>query len=186
MQIVIKARQDFEEISNWFYQKSGMRFTTLSPKVFKWNLVDYPQTDFSLWHELIARNTITCNKNVLQYLHVLGANASGGMVGSEHWGCNHILPGKACIADGFAFTAVGLEPYDYGFPSQPWFTSTRQQANGARAHELGHAFGNGIDAPLPHTSPGENNIMQEWWDYPNCGLNSWQISQLKGSTLLHS
>jgi len=171
-----KALNDFKRGAEWWKSVTGKTFQVMNPRIVVWTPEEFPDTDFGLWHHLIDVQADKCDAGIMQYLHVLGANASGGMVGSENWGCNFILPGKACIADGFAFVAFGLDQTQFGFPPQDWWANTVDQSIGARMHELGHAFGNGVDQPLAHSEAP--SVMFAWWDWPNCTFFDYEIEIL--------
>lgn len=57
-----------------------------------------------------------------------------------------------------------------------WWSGRRLQI-GAVAHELGHVLG----LPHPDSYGGDwsNTFMGEWWNYPNLGLNSWELDFLR-------
>jgi hypothetical protein len=124
-----------------------------------------------------------CDSKRAHYMIGLGGEMGGGMVGSENFGCEHILPGKASITGGFAYTLLEENPQHHGFEAQPWFADTRRNAIGALMHELGHMFGDGVSKPLDHTE-ADRNIMHAWWDWPTVGFTPEQIEQLRGSPFL--
>ncbi|MEO8456923.1 MAG: hypothetical protein ABI559_03820 [Chloroflexota bacterium] len=124
-----------------------------------------------------------CDPERAHYMVGLGGEMGGGMVGSENFGCSHILPGKAAITGGFAYVLLSLDPTAYGHPAQPWFASERRQATGALMHELGHVFGDGVKHPLDHTSD-DKNLMYGWWNWPDATFTPGQIAQLGGSPFL--
>jgi len=136
------------------------------------------------------------NPRRLYYTFFFGVNAAGGMVGAENWdtpgleepgGDPWVLPGRCNISGGFAYTAVSIDPESVGFSAQPSTANTLSHAVGALMHELGHAFGDGFYAPLPHTdaSPWLPNIMSyQWYQWPNVNFSVSQKATLKGSPFL--
>lgn len=56
-----------------------------------------------------------------------------------------------------------------------WWSGRRLQI-GAAAHELGHTFG--LPHPDFYNGDWSTTIMGHWWNYPNTGLNSWEIDNL--------
>jgi hypothetical protein len=183
----------FKEGAEWWREKTGRTFEVAPAAVYQSELpFEELQRRFgetnSIWFALQraasdARVIDNCDTKRAHYMIALGGEMGGGMVGSENFGCGHILPGKAAITGGFAYTLLGLDPTAHGLPAQPWFASERRQAIGALMHELGHMFGDGVSHPLDH-SEAERNLMFGWWDWPDVSFTAEQIAQLKGSPFL--
>ena len=183
----------FEEGARWWREQIGRTFEVAptvvhrSPSPFEELYKKHGETN-NIWfalqreaHEAGALNN--CDAERAHYMIGLGGEMGGGMVGSENFGCAHVLPGKAAITGGFAYTLLGLDPTAYGHPAQPWFASERRNAIGACMHELGHMFGDGVAHPLDHTSD-DKNLMFGWWNWPDVSFTPEQIEQLSGSPFL--
>ncbi|WP_337177743.1 PEP-CTERM sorting domain-containing protein [Paludisphaera sp.] len=56
-----------------------------------------------------------------------------------------------------------------------WWSGRRLQI-GAAAHELGHAFG--LPHPDAYGGTWGTTVMGEWWNYPDLGLNDWEVDHL--------
>jgi hypothetical protein len=183
----------FREGAEWWRKQMGVTFEVAetvvyqSPRTFKELTKRHGQSN-NIWFALQraageAGIIDNCDPKRAHYMIGLGGEMGGGMVGSENFGCAHILPGKASITGGFAYTLLGENPQHHGHPAQPWFADTRRNAIGALMHELGHVFGDGVSKPLDH-SEADRNIMYAWWDWPTAGFTPDQIEQLKGSPFL--
>lgn len=183
----------FEEGSRWWRERMGRTFEAEATVV---------HDSLSTFGELHAKHGETnniwcalqreaheagvldnCDVERAHYMIALGGEMGGGIVGSENFGCAHILPGKAAITGGFAYTPLGLDPTVYGHPAQPWFAGERRNAIGALMHELGHMLGDGVSHPLDHTSD-DRNLMFGWWNWPEVSFTPEQIERLSGSAFL--
>lgn len=189
---LIKLR--FEEGSRWWKIKTGKTFRVGVVKVFqssrtKEQLEDEFEHPNDRWKTLqrevhdagVINNT---DDHKAHYLIVPFVAAGGGMVGSENYGADYILPGKACTSGKEACILLGLDPSDHGYAADmpmPWWYDEVREATGAKMHELGHIFGNGVDEPLHHKN---DTIMFGYWDYPDIGFDWEQIEILNGSPFL--
>jgi hypothetical protein len=183
----------FEGGARWWREQTGRTFEVApvvvhrSPSSFDELLARHGETNniwFALQREAHDCGVLdNCDANRAHYMTALGGEMGGGMVGSENFGCAHVLPGKAAITGGFAYVLLGLDPARYGHPAQPWFASERRQAIGALMHELGHMLGDGVAHPLDHTSD-DRNLMFGWWNWPDVSFTREQIGQLSGSPFL--
>lgn len=183
----------FEEGARWWREQMGRTFDVAPTVVYRADgtfeeLRRRHGESNSIWFALQraahdAGALDNCDARRAHYMVALGGEMGGGMVGSENFGCGHILPGKAAITGGFAYTLLGLDPTAHGLPEQPWFANQRRNAIGALMHELGHVFGDGVAHPLDHIDDGKN-IMYAWWDWPDVSFTPEQIEQLKGSPFL--
>jgi len=183
----------FEEGSRWWREQMDRAFEVPptvvhhSPSTFEKLYKKYGETNniwFALQREAHEAGVLdNCDAERAHYMIGLGGEMGGGMVGSENFGCAHVLPGKAAITGGFAYTLLGLDPTAHGHPAQPWFASERRNAIGALMHELGHMLGDGVAHPLDHTSD-DKNLMFGWWNWPDVSFTSEQIEQLSGSPFL--
>lgn len=61
---------------------------------------------------------------------------------------------------------------------QYWWSGRRLQI-GAAAHELGHTFG--LPHPDAYNGNWDTTIMGNWWNYPNTGLNQWEIDSINAN-----
>jgi hypothetical protein len=183
----------FLDGAEWWQDQMGVTFAVAptlvyqSPNTFSGLMKRHGESN-NIWfalqraaHEAGALDN--CDATRAHYMIALGGEMGGGMVGSENFGCGHILPGKAAITGGFAYTLLGLDPTAHGHPAQPWFADTRRNAIGALMHELGHVFGDGVSRPLDH-SEADGNIMYAWWDWPTVSFTADQVHQLRGSPFL--
>ncbi|MDP9180304.1 MAG: hypothetical protein M3O21_01090 [Chloroflexota bacterium] len=137
----------FEEGARWWREQTGRTFEVApvavyhSSSSFEELRAKHGETNniwFALQHEAHDCGVLdNCDPKRAHYMTGLGGEMGGGMVGSENFGCAHVLPGKAAITGGFAYVLLGLDPARYGHPAQPWFASERRQAIGALMHELG-------------------------------------------------
>jgi hypothetical protein len=183
----------FEEGARWWWEQMDRTFD-VAPTVVYASAAPFHELEhlhgesnniwFALQREAGKAGVIdNCDPKRAHYMIALGGEMGGGMVGSENFGCKHILPGKAAITGGFAFTLLGHDPEAYGLPAQPWFANERRHAIGAMMHELGHVFGDGVSHPLDHTSD-DRNLMFGWWNWPDVSFNREQKAQLAGSPFL--
>jgi hypothetical protein len=191
------AEQDvqraFETGAGWWREQMGRTFAVAptvvhrSPSTFDELYRKHGETNniwFALQREAHDAGVLdNCDATRAHYMIGLGGEIGGGMVGSENFGCKHILPGKAAITGGFAYTLLGLDPVLHGHPEQPWFANDRRNAIGACMHELGHMLGDGVSQPLDHTSD-DRNLMFGWWNWPDVSFTKEQIEQLSGSPFL--
>jgi hypothetical protein len=183
----------FEEGAHWWRQQMGRTFEVArvavhhSQSSFDELRAKHGDTNniwFALQREAHAAGVLdNCDAARAHYMAALGGEMGGGMVGSENFGCAHVLPGKAAITGGFAYVLLGLDPAHYGLPAQPWFASERRHAIGALMHELGHVFGDGVAHPLDHAED-DRNLMYGWWNWPGATFTREQIAQLSGSPFL--
>jgi hypothetical protein len=115
----------------------------------------------------------------------------GGWIGDENLGCSFVLSGTASIPGHMGRLLGGM--IDPEWPE--WWANETRQAQGGVAHEIGHGLGgscvNDNNTPgncdgLPHTEPGEGNIMFEWWDF-NSGsvFNNDQKAQILSSPFIY-
>jgi hypothetical protein len=183
----------FAEGAGWWREEMGVTFRVATPVVYpsprSFEALARRHGDgnsiwFALQREAHDAGVIdNCDPGAAHYMIGVGGEMGGGMVGSENFGCQHVLPGKAAITGGFACVLLGLDPVEHGFPEQPWFASERRQAIGALMHELGHVFGDGAARPLDHTSD-DRNLMFGWWNWPDVSLSREQIALLRNSPFL--
>lgn len=189
-----KIKERFEEGSIWWKEQTGKTFRVGAVKVFKSaRTKDQLEVEFQhpndIWKTLqreaheagVIDNT---DDHKAHYAIIPFIAAGGGMVGSENYGADYILPGKACTSGKEACILLGLDPGKYGFEEympMPWWYDEVREATGAKMHELGHVFGNGVDEPLHHK---DNTIMFAYWDYPNIGIDLEQQDILDGSPFL--
>lgn len=183
----------FEEGAAWWRKTLGRTFdlapavTYHSPLTFDELHAKHGDTN-NIWFALQraahdAGVLDNCDAGRAHYMIALGGEMGGGMVGSENFGCSHVLPGKAAITGSFAYVLLGVDPKEAGLPEQPWFASERRHAIGALMHELGHVFGDGVSHPLDHTED-DANIMRGWWNWPDISFTDDQIAELHGSPFL--
>lgn len=190
----VLVMERFEEGARWWLEKTGKTFHVGPIAVFTSALTrDELESRYvhgnDIWkhlqreaHDLgIIDNT---DDHKAHYMIVPMIAAGGGMVGSENYGADFILPGKACSSGKEACILLGLDPAEYGYTEDmpmPWWYDEVREATGAKMHELGHVFGNGVDEPLHHKS---GTIMFSYWDYPNIGFDEEQMAILDGSPFL--
>ena len=183
----------FEQGARWWRDQTGRTFEVAPTVLYRSDASfdelqkRYGETN-NIWFALQraageAGLLDNCDESRAHYMVGLGGEMGGGMVGSENFGCRHVLPGKAAITGGFAFTLLGLDPKRFGLPEQPWFANERRHAIGALMHELGHVFGDGVSHPLDHTND-DRNLMYGWWNWPDVSFTPDQVDQLKGSPFL--
>lgn len=183
----------FETGAEWWREQMARTFE-VAPTVVYESPLDYAQLaakhgdPVAVWYGVQraahdAGLLDNCDPKRAHYMIGLGGDMGGGMVGSENFGCPHILPGKAAITAGFAYTLLGEAAERHGFPEQPWFANERRHAIGALMHELGHVFGDGVSKPLDHTED-DRNLMRGWWNWPDVSFTPEQVALLTCSPFL--
>src|SRR6185295_9617505 len=130
-----EVQSAFEEGARWWREQIGRTFEVArvvvhrSPLTFEELRQKHGETNniwFALQREVNEAGVLAnCDAERALYMIGLGGEMGGGMVGSENFCCRHVLPGKAAITGGFAYTLLGLDPTAYGHPAQPWFASER-------------------------------------------------------------
>lgn len=113
-----------------------------------------------------------CDPTKIYYLVTKMNDTSGGMIGAENFGCDFVLPGRACISGHMGRLLGGV--YDPGWLE--WFADERREACGGVAHEIGHAL-----VLLPHpTTWDDDTPMLAWWNWPNCHFTVGEKAKLLG------
>jgi hypothetical protein len=186
-----KIKEAFVNGSLWWKEKTGKTFNVGEVKIHRSlltraeleakgpgnNIWDYLQYEAGLPEGVIDNY----DDHKAHYAVIPFLAAGGGMRGSEHFGAEHILPGKAAISGKEALVLLGDNPTHYGYDAPVWWFDEVREATGALMHELGHVFGNGVDQPLDHK---DGTIMFGYWDYPNATFDLEQQSILDGSPFL--
>lgn len=183
-----------EVMQKWVLKTLGRTFRVLVPSVVKsastWKHI-MEATDggeFNAWkfamNEAEAQRMIRiCDDDSWHYLVTPANKFSGGMVGSENWGCRHVWPGKTCISGKMGRLAGGIagespdisvralaevaRAYYTAAPRESWEDESHEwwadepiEAWRAMMHEMGHAL-----EALPHgTYDDPPSIMLQWWD----------------------
>jgi len=177
----------FLEVADWYVAQNAGAFKVNLPISMMGSLTweemrqryngNLYNNGFNLWRD--AMNDIGKRLNLcvsgralyLIYFHPPLAEGNGnptglgGMVGGENWGCS-VLPGTACMADRMVYLLCGLTAAQIdamGWP--PSWPDSSNHPKGGIAHELGHCF-----ALLPHVDLPGSQVMQEWYDWPNCSF----------------
>lgn len=107
-------------------------------------------------------------QNESGYSVVIFVKGAGGYAGGRELGAAD--GGWAILGDWAIDSIQGTVPEgDY------WWSGRRKQT-GAVAHELGHTFG--LPHPDAYNGNWETTVMGSWWNYPQLGLNPWEIDYL--------